>query len=370
MTPPNPQRSDSADIRPLVARKPDQMSIWFFFGVAVAGGVLLFTVLDGRRQAASAPAIRPPVPSSMSFPPLPPLIYPPDPPPPPALPEAPEPVLAPTPAPSSSPSQQEPPAAPVYPPAPPPPVYAPPPEPPVYAPRPSPALSTDASNSVLVIDTSSAARRHVVVGTVDTVSEAVSLSGDEPVRAGVLARHSMTVPRGTLIPAVLETALDSTRPGFVRAIISRDIRGFDGARVLVPRGSRLFGEYQADLSAGQNRATIQWTRLVRPDGVTIALDSPAADREGRTGVPGRVDSHFLERFGNALIQTTLNIGANLAGRSLSDGSVIVALPGSAQVTGSAVDSEARFRPTLRVAAGTRVTAIVARDLDFSSGQSS
>ena len=36
--PPESQRSDSADIRPLVARKPDQMSIWFFFGVAVAGG--------------------------------------------------------------------------------------------------------------------------------------------------------------------------------------------------------------------------------------------------------------------------------------------------------------------------------------------
>jgi type IV secretion system protein VirB10 len=181
-----------------------------------------------------------------------------------------------------------------------------------------------------------------------------------------LGRRAATVPAGTLIPAVLETALDSSRPGFARAIVSRDVAGFDGSRVLIPRGSRLFGEYQTELAAGQNRATVQWTRLVRPDGVTIALDSPAADPRGRAGVEGQVNNRYLERFAGALVRTTLNVGAILAGQELVNGAVIVGLPGSGQ-GGAASAPESSVRPTLRVEAGTRVSVLVARDLEFSSG---
>src|SRR5205085_3847359 len=51
-------------------------------------------------------------------------------------------------------------------------------------------------------------------------------------RAGVLANRGTTVAQGTLIPAVLETALDSTRAGFARAIVSRDVRGLDRKSVV------------------------------------------------------------------------------------------------------------------------------------------
>ena len=177
----------------------------------------------------------------------------------------------------------------------------------------------------------------------------------------------MTVVQGTLIPAVLETALDSTRPGQVRAVVSRDIAGFDGSRVLIPRGSRLIGNYEADLADGQSRAFVEWTRLVRPDGVTIALASPAADLQGRAGVPGRVNTHFLARFGSALLQTTLNLGGSALGRSIGgDSPVVVALPGATQNVTPA-NTGSGIRPTLRVAAGARVSVFVARDLEFSSG---
>lgn len=143
--------------------------------------------------------------------------------------------------------------------------------------------------------------------------------------------------------------------------------GFDGSRILIPRGTRLFGEYQADMAAGQRRALVQWTRLVRPDGVTVALASPAADIQGRAGIQGRVDNHFLARFGEALLQTTLNVGANLAGRSLSrEAPVVVALPGAIQ--GATTAAPSRAQPTLRVDAGVRVTALVARDMEFPSGE--
>jgi len=192
----------------------------------------------------------------------------------------------------------------------------------------------------------------------------------ERVRAGRLANPAMTVPQGTVLPAVLETALDSTRPGAVRAIVSRDIRGFDGSRILIPRGSRLYGEYEASLAAGQNRALIRWTRLVRPDGALIALDSPASDPLGRAGVKGKVDSKFFQRFGGAILQSVLDIGVGVATREAAGDAVVVALPGSTQNIANATQLQQNIpQPTLKVRHGKSVSVFVARDLDFSTVES-
>ena len=180
----------------------------------------------------------------------------------------------------------------------------------------------------------------------------------------MFANRGWTVAQGTLIPAVLETAFDSTRPGFARAIVSRDVRGFDGARILIPRGSRLTGEYRSDIQPGQKRALINWTRLIRPDGVTIALASPASDTLGRGGVSGHYNSHFWERFAGAILQSALDVGVNLASRAASS-SVVVALPGSTQTLAPQLLQSARIVPTITVPAGTSLSVFVARDLDFS-----
>ena len=192
---------------------------------------------------------------------------------------------------------------------------------------------------------------------------AAAADGVERVKAARLRNPSLTIPQGTVIPAVLETALDSTRGGGVRALVQRNVRGFDGTKVLIPRGSRLYGEYQADLKRGQNRALVQWTRLIRPDGVTVALDSPSSDPLGRAGVKGKVDSKFFQRFGNALLQSVLDIGVGLAVNAASDG-VVVALPGSTQNV--QIADQNAILPTLKVKHGTSVSVFVARDLDFSS----
>lgn len=191
--------------------------------------------------------------------------------------------------------------------------------------------------------------------------------GPERVKAGRLTNPADTIVQGSIIQAVLETALDSTRAGLARAIVSREVRGFDGNRVLVPRGSRLVGEYQSDVSAGQNRALVIWTRLIRPDGVTINLQSPAADALGRAGIRGKVNSHFFERFGGAILQSALDIGVGLGTRRIAGGTVIVGLPGSTTSL-PRVDPNAttEIKPTVTVKQGASVSVFVARDLDFSS----
>lgn len=234
---------------------------------------------------------------------------------------------------------------------------------PVYVPVPAPARTP-----VEPVETLPRSLPPPVIAYRDTPGTALAAgagSNDQDrVRASRFESPSMTIPKGTVIAAVLETALDSTQPGGVRALVQRNVSSFDGTRVLIPRGSRLIGEYEASLERGQNRAFITWTRLIRPDGVIIALDSPASDPLGRAGVKGKVDGKFLQRFGSALLQSVLDVGVGIATREASDG-VIVALPGSSTTITPGRNPQ-DIQPTLKVKHGTSVSVFVARDLDFSS----
>ena len=113
-----------------------------------------------------------------------------------------------------------------------------------------------------------------------------------------------TVTRGTLIPAVLETAIDAQRPGHVRAVVSTDVRSADGSRVLVPRSSRLIGEYRA--RAGDRRAYVVWTQLVRPGGGTLRLAAPPAGQ-------------FFEGFAKAGLQSIIGTPAGGAAARVRPG---------------------------------------------------
>ena len=163
---------------------------------------------------------------------------------------------------------------------------------------------------------------------------------------------------------MLETAFNSSRAGFARAIVTRNVVGFDGTRVLIPRGSRLIGEYRSDATSGQKRALIIWTRLIRDDGATIAIGSPVTDPLGRGGVRAKVDSHFFDRFSGAILQSALDVGVNVASRA-ANGSVFLALPNAFQSGGGQITQQQTIAPTLSVKAGTSISIFVARDLDFS-----
>ena len=169
-----------------------------------------------------------------------------------------------------------------------------------------------------------------------------------------------SVTQGTLIPAVLETAIDTDVPGYVRAIVSSDVRSFDGTRVLVPRSSRLIGQYKSGLSAGQKRAYVIWTRLVRPDGVAVNIGSPAVGFTGATGLGGKVSTHFFERFGSAMLLSVVG------GLSALGGNAGVIIGGSGQTAAAAaVGQSGQIGPTVRVRPGEPIRVFTARDLDFS-----
>lgn len=174
------------------------------------------------------------------------------------------------------------------------------------------------------------------------------------------------VPQGAIIGAVMETALNSDTPGFARAVVQRDVRSFDGSTVLIPAGSRVIGQYKSGIAQGASRIFVLWTRLIRPDGVTIDLASPATDDLGRGGIGGKVNRHFLQRFGGAILTSVLSAGITAAAASASGGStILVGSAGQASSLASQASESNDIPPTITSRQGASVRIFVARDLDFS-----
>ncbi len=184
--------------------------------------------------------------------------------------------------------------------------------------------------------------------------------GGAAVQAQAMVNPATTVTQGTLIPAILETAIDTNVPGFVRAVVSQDVRSFDGKNVLVPRSSRLIGQYQSGLQNGQKRAYVIWTRLIRPDGASVNLQSPAVGFDGTTGLQGKVSSNFFQRFGSAML---LSVVSGLS--AIGSGGASVVLGGGSQAAAVAVQQDSQIGPTIRVRQGAPIRVFTARDLDFS-----
>ena len=168
--------------------------------------------------------------------------------------------------------------------------------------------------------------------------------------------------QGTLIPAVLETAIDTDLPGYVRALVSQDVRSFDGTKVLIPRSSRLIGQYKSGLAAGQRRAYVIWSRLIRPDGASVALASPAVEFGGASGLAGKVDGHFMQRFGSAALLSVVG-GLGALG---SGGTSVVLSSGGQSAASVAAQRDTAIAPTIRVPQGQPIRVFTARDLDFST----
>lgn len=198
-------------------------------------------------------------------------------------------------------------------------------------------------------------------------------------------RH--TIAQGKLITAVLETAINTEIPGFVRGIVSRDVYGEAGSDVLIPRGSRLFGAYTSEVNKGQGRVEIGWTRLIRPDGVDLAVSFNASDQFGRSGIPGAVDNKYGSIIANSMLTSVLAVGSVAAAQALLDDDDLTTTnnvnQGTVTTTGNAtnraiydvsrqvidtvgkiVSSTINVNPVIRVPQGTRITVIVNSDIEI------
>jgi len=368
---PRPER-----LTPPIVELPRRGIPGFVLALIAAGlAVLLFIVLNGERRRAALPQAQSEAGDPAAFVPPPALFVPPDGPPPGssfvlqqprrpdsrAIPAASKPpVVIPPARPMISPVQVALPATPLPPPGPPQAIVPPPPAAPPAIDS-APALVIDSGAAVEPLSEAPAGQP---AGAPTATSQTRSGSPRAPSNSK-LADLTTSMAAGTMIPAVLETPIDTSRPGFVRAIVSQDARGYDGRRVLIPRGSRLIGECQGAVRSGQSGVLVTWSRVILPDGRTYQLDSPAADSLGGAGVPGHSHSFFLTRFFNSALQSALYVGETLLG----GGSRTTIVVGTAAGTAPAIATEGLAsgpQPKIKVASGALLNVYVAHDIDFSN----
>lgn len=187
-------------------------------------------------------------------------------------------------------------------------------------------------------------------------------------RAEVIVNPGNTVVQGTMIQAVTETALDSTLPGAIRAIVSEDVHSFDGTRVLIPRGARLVGRYRSDVALAQSRVMVAWDRIILPDNQTVEISAFGGDELGRTGTTGFVDTRFAQRFGSAALISLIGaLPAAAAGQIEDEAAADIASDVGTDLrdsTQSVMQDYLAIRPVIHVDQGTRITVMVDRDLEI------
>jgi len=207
------------------------------------------------------------------------------------------------------------------------------------------------------------------------------------VDATVITNSETTIAQGKMINAILETAINTEIQGIVRAIVSRDVYGETGNKVLIPRGSRLYGSYSSTIQRGQARVQIGWTRLIRPDGVSLNINFTASDQFGRAGIPGDIDNRYSSVIANSLLTSILTVGTVAAAQrflgnanqnattTINQNQGITTTTTNAtnqaiydvtrtiiDTVGEIITNTMNLNPVIRIPQGTKITVIVNSDI--------
>lgn len=196
---------------------------------------------------------------------------------------------------------------------------------------------------------------------------------------------SRTVVQGTIIPAVLETAIDTQLPGSIRAQVTQPVYSFDGSRVLMPNGTILIGQFNNEVGLAQKRVLIAWNRAITPDGNSISLGSIGTDRLGRSGTLGNVDNRYATKFGAGILISAIGAVPTILSESLGKNSgssgTTINIGGGGQSSGGAgaqlanemggelsdqtkgiLEEYLSLPPVIRIPQGEEIRVFVNRDL--------
>ncbi len=176
------------------------------------------------------------------------------------------------------------------------------------------------------------------------------------------------VQSGTLISGALLTGIRSDLPGQITGQVTENVYDSPTGRyLLIPQGAKLIGVYDSQVSFGQSRVLLVWTRLIMPNGQSIVLErQPGADPQGYAGLEDDVDNHWGSLFKAVLLSTLLSVGSE-AGTNGQENSLIQAIRQGAsnslsQTGQQIVGRQLNIQPTLTIRPGFPIRVIVNRDL--------
>lgn len=225
-----------------------------------------------------------------------------------------------------------------------------------------------------------------------------SVTNTMPYDRSFILRQYKPIPATIVseIRADPEALANNTLP--VRATVDRNVYADNGRTVVIPAGTLLMGYVTGKLPGPYTsigRMDIRWYQFILPNGVEFNFQSKSqdpfsADAQGRTGVPGRGSTDYLEQFVmpmlTAIVPAAVNMIAPVADKfvnqidldnntvvqsgtvrssELAKNEIITAWNQVAQKL--LVDMMDNTTPPFSIAAGTRITVYSPMDLQVTCG---
>lgn len=217
-----------------------------------------------------------------------------------------------------------------------------------------------------------------VAGLLPGQQQAGPTQEEQQTSAKPIANPDGLLVRGTYIRCVLETRIITDFPGFTSCIITEPVYSINGRRLLLPKGSKVLGQYNAVEPTGP-RMQVIWDRITTPTGIDVNLMGPGIDNLGSAGHPGQYSAHWASRISSALMISMLSDAFKWAAAKNGPETTTVGL-NSGLVTEQPFESNTaqavqrladqaleRRRPaTVTINQGTVVNVYVAKDVDFSA----
>ncbi len=188
---------------------------------------------------------------------------------------------------------------------------------------------------------------------------------------------TLTINTGFVIPAVLQTAINSDLKGNILAMVSQNV--YDtatGHHLLIPQGTKIFGAFSNSIQFGQERVFVIWNRLVFPNGQTLDLESmQGVDMAGASGFSDQVNNHYWKLFKGAFLLSVVTASVTYADNKYNNGTSETQSATSAmsealgnelgQVTTELIRKHMNISPTIEIRNGYRFNIIVNKDIQFS-----
>lgn len=172
-----------------------------------------------------------------------------------------------------------------------------------------------------------------------------------------------TITANKMIPAILINAISSDLSGKITAQVEDDIYASMGNAVLIPKGSQVIGFYSNNNQIGVNRLQVVWSEIITPQGVDILLTNASnADVAGKSGMVGKINNKYWERYGLALTLSTLANAitltiANQTAKFPNYQTQQVLSQGGQDISSimqNIIQQQIKINPTIEVQAGSRI----------------
>ncbi|WP_213928490.1 VirB10/TraB/TrbI family type IV secretion system protein, partial [Klebsiella variicola] len=183
------------------------------------------------------------------------------------------------------------------------------------------------------------------------------------------------IPVDRYIPCSMMWRFVSDVAGHISCLVSEDVYSASNHVTLIPAGTVARGIYRTGaLQHGRSRMFVLWTELRTPEPGSLQIpltDTQASGPLGEAGISGWIDNHFWERFGNALMLSTVQDVAAAAsdaapGKDRNTDYTENTRAATAEMAKTTLDNSINIPPTLYLNQGDVIGIMTGTDIDFSS----